>query len=222
LGETLASLKTSPKYWTALRPNDAPVGKYRLGDVGRDRIGRRDIDEERHAPLLGHGDHRRRAAGVEGAHQHLGTLGDDALGFGPPHLRLGLGIPQDQLELRASQGLDAAGGVDGVGGHLSAQPARLSRLGERPRHGVDDADLEGGSLGAQDRGKTGEGGGACRRSGRLEESPAISALARATLAHRDSFVIYNLNMLWHVDRGRTGLDQLSSTCFSHVDRGLSG
>src|SRR5262249_19405085 len=29
LGETLASRKMSVKYWTALRPNDVPVGKLR-------------------------------------------------------------------------------------------------------------------------------------------------------------------------------------------------
>ena len=71
--------------------------------------------------------------GVERAHQHLGALVDHPLGLGPPDLGLGLGVAQDQLELHALERLDPPRRVDGVGGHLRAEPAGLAGLGERAR-----------------------------------------------------------------------------------------
>src|SRR5262249_54537064 len=55
---------------------------------------------------------------------------------------LRLRVTEDQLQLRSTLALDAAGGVDRVHRHLRTQPARLPGLGQRPRDRVDRADLE--------------------------------------------------------------------------------
>ena len=120
-----------------------------LGHVGGDRVGGGDVDEERHAPLLGDGHHGRGAARVERAHQHLRALVDHPLGLGPPDVGLGLRVAEDQLELRATQRLDPTRGIDGVHGHLGAESAGLPGLGERPGDRMDAADLDGRRLGAQ-------------------------------------------------------------------------
>src|SRR5437870_10055098 len=143
-------------------------------DVRRDRIGGGDVDEERHAPLLGHRYHRVGAARVEGAQQHLGALAHDALGLDAAVLGLGLGVADDQLELDPVLSLDTAGGVDRVDGHLCAEAAGLSRLGEGAGDRMDRADLERLGLRAERKRKP-EGRGAAG-GGREERTTGQSTL----------------------------------------------
>src|SRR5437867_6129347 len=130
----------------------------RLGDVGRDRIGRGDVDEERDALLLGDRHHCARGSRVERPQQHLGALVDDALGLDATVLGLGLRVADDQLELDPALRLDASGRVDRTDRHLSAESASLPRLGERARHRMNGADLERLRLRAERERKSHDGG----------------------------------------------------------------
>ena len=106
-----------------------------LGDVGRDRIGGRDVDDEGHAPLLGDRDHGVRIPGAESAHQHLGAGVDQPLRLLPRDLGLRLRVPEHEVELGAAERLDAAGLVDGLGRELGARagtPARARRAARSP------------------------------------------------------------------------------------------
>ena len=136
---------------------------HRLRDVRRNRVGGGDVHEKGHALLLRDRHHRVGRAGVEGAEQHLGALADGALGLDAPVLGLGLRVAEQQLELEATLGLDAAGGVDRVRRHLRPEAAGLPGLGERAGHRMDRADLERLRLRAErqreaEHGRAGRGG----------------------------------------------------------------
>src|SRR5207245_2517641 len=90
----------------------------------------------------------------------------------PPEVGLGLRVAQQQLQLQPAERLDAARRVDRVRGHLSAEAARLARLGERARHGMDDAKLEGRRLGAQRARREAE---RRARRGGVEEHPTAES-----------------------------------------------
>ena len=139
---------------------------YRLGHVGGDRIGRGDVDEERHALLLGHRHHRVRAAGVEGPEQHLGALVDDALGLDAAVLGLRLRVADEELQLEPALALDATRRVHRLDRHLGAESARLPGLGQRAGHRMHGTDLERLGLRARRAGPPDDGGAA---DGDLEE-----------------------------------------------------
>src|SRR6266850_669963 len=128
----------------------------RLGDVRGDGIGRRDVDQERHALLLGHRHHGVGAPRVERPQEHPSALVDEALGFDAAVLGLGLRVAHDQLEPQAALRFDAAGRVDRLDGHLRAQAASLAGLGQGARDRMHGADLERPRLGAKQEGKARE------------------------------------------------------------------
>ena len=94
LGAAPASRKIADMNSTAFGPRrgggEVPVDildlllafLHRLGDVERDRVGRRDVDEEGHAPLLGHRDDRGCLSEVKGPGQPDRAAVDEALGLG--------------------------------------------------------------------------------------------------------------------------------------------
>ena len=153
---------------------------HRLGDVGRDGVGRRDVDDERDAALLGDRDDRIRVPGAERAHEELSAAVDEPLGFLPRHLGLRLGVSEQELELRAAERLDAPRLVDGLGRQLGAEPAGLPRLGERSRDRVDHAELDRWRLRSQDR-REPEGGQPRRGPRPRHERPPAD---HVRLAHR--------------------------------------
>ena len=135
---------------------------HRLGDVRRDGVGRRDVDDEGDSALLGDRDHRIRVPRAERAHEELRAAVDEPLGFLPCHLGLRLRVAEQELELGPAQRLDAARLVDGLRGQLGAEPAGLPGLGERAGHRVEHAELDRRRLGSQDR-REPEGGQASPR-----------------------------------------------------------
>ena len=68
-----------------------------LRHVGRDGVGRGDVDEERDPALLGHGHDGRGVGRVEGAHEDLGPGVDEPFRLGPRHVLLGLGVAEQEL-----------------------------------------------------------------------------------------------------------------------------
>ncbi len=121
--------------------------------------------------VLGRGLRGRQANGRgkgadDGRHAGLVHL----LDLGRAGLRLRLRVAQQRFELQATERLDATGLVDVLDGHERAKAALLARIGQRPRHRMQHADLDGLGLGVSDQRKSGGGG---QGGGLRDEAAAV-------------------------------------------------
>ena len=134
--------------------NHAEAGaesKSILQAAGDDRVGDADVDDVGQVVARrGLGGGKTDAAGVaadDGADAgriHLLDLGIAAIGGG-------LRVAEHRLDLCADL-LDAAGSVDLVDRDRGAEPALLAGIGQRARYRLQEADLYGSALRAQNRG----------------------------------------------------------------------
>jgi len=95
--------------------------------------------------------HGRRAPGVEGAHQHLRPLPDNALGLVLPTSGFDWVSPTRSSTIHPAERLDAAGGVIASAAIWGPQPTGLPRS-QSTGHRMNDADLKAGSE-RENRGK---------------------------------------------------------------------
>ncbi len=108
-----------------------------------ERVRHADVDHERRA-VLGRGLRGRQCDGARVAADEAGhAFLLHALDFRDADFRPRLRIAQHRLELRATHGPDAAGRVDLVDGPLRAEARLAARIGQRPTHRMQQADLHG-------------------------------------------------------------------------------
>src|SRR6266513_693251 len=113
-----------------------------------------DVDDVRHAALLGDLGDRGRLAGVEGANQHVRAFLDQALGAGAGRIDARLGVGVHQLDV------DAEHALDHLGREVGAFLARLADEAEIARARQQHADAQLPLSGARDaeRGESRSGG----------------------------------------------------------------
>ena len=79
---------------------------------------------------------------MKAAGEDLGAGADHAVGLRSGDVELRLAVREQQLESRAAHRRDAPGRVDGVGRHLSAEPAVAANFRHGARHRAHHADLD--------------------------------------------------------------------------------